>query len=98
MNHPSRLMKQITVFVSDIQVRKNSFKIVINTFRVLGRIQNCCGSSNSNSLLEIPHKHRTLVNFLSNILREEGGFAFKKAIVDSVFCIIKIFRMQRIQV
>ena len=39
--------------------------------------------------LKFPHKHRTLVNFLSNILREEGGFAFKKAIVDSVFCIIK---------
>ena len=39
--------------------------------------------------LKFPHKHRTLLNFLSNILREEGGFAFKKAIVDSVFCIIK---------
>ena len=39
--------------------------------------------------LKFPHKHRTLVNFLSNILREEGGFAFKKAIVDSIFCIIK---------
>jgi len=49
-----RLMKQITVFVSDIQVRNSFLEICINTFRVLGRIQNCCGSSNSNSLLEIP--------------------------------------------
>jgi coatomer protein complex subunit gamma len=68
-----RLMKQITVFVSDIQ---DEFKIV-----VVQAIQTLC--------LKFPHKHRTLVNFLSNILREEGGFAFKKAIVDSIFCIIK---------
>jgi coatomer protein complex subunit gamma len=68
-----RLMKQISVFVSDIQ---DEFKIV-----VVQAIQTLC--------LKFPHKHRTLVNFLSNILREEGGFAFKKAIVDSIFCIIK---------
>lgn len=29
------------------------------------------------------------MNFLSNILREEGGFEYKKAIVDSVLCLIQ---------
>ena len=28
--------------------------------------------------LKYPQKHRTLINFLSNVLREEGGFEFKK--------------------
>nr|GEV74906.1 coatomer subunit gamma-2 [Tanacetum cinerariifolium] len=34
-------------------------------------------------------KFRTLMNFLSNILREEGGFEYKKAIVDSIVTIIR---------
>ncbi|GKB76656.1 coatomer subunit gamma-2, partial [Tanacetum coccineum] len=29
------------------------------------------------------------MNFLSNILREEGGFEFKKAIVDSIVILIR---------
>ena len=29
------------------------------------------------------------MNFLSNILREEGGFEYKKAIVDSIVTIIR---------
>lgn len=29
------------------------------------------------------------MNFLSNILREEGGFEYKKAIVDSILILIK---------
>ncbi|CAH1425928.1 unnamed protein product [Lactuca virosa] len=36
-----------------------------------------------------PLKFRTLMNFLSNILREEGGFEYKKAIVDSIVTIIR---------
>ena len=32
--------------------------------------------------LKYPQKHRVLINFLSNLLREEGGFEFKKSIVD----------------
>lgn len=55
---------------------QDEFKIV-----VVEAIQTLC--------LKFPQKHRTLVNFLSNILREEGGFSFKKAIVDTIFCIIK---------
>lgn len=29
------------------------------------------------------------MNFLSNILREEGGFEYKKAIVDSIIILIR---------
>lgn len=68
-----RLMKQITSFMSDIQ---DEFKIV-----VVEAIQSLC--------LKFPQKHRVLMNFLSNILREEGGFEYKKAIVDSILCLIK---------
>mmetsp|Transcript_24638 Transcript_24638/g.60544 ORF Transcript_24638/g.60544 Transcript_24638/m.60544 type:complete len:733 (+) Transcript_24638:239-2437(+) len=68
-----RLMKQITSFISDIQ---DEFKIV-----VVEAIQSLC--------LKFPQKHRVLMNFLSNILREEGGFEYKKAIVDSILCLIK---------
>ena len=39
--------------------------------------------------LKYPHKHRTLMSFLSNILREEGGFDYKKAIVDSILILIR---------
>ena len=29
------------------------------------------------------------MNFLSNVLREEGGFEYKKAIVDCILCLVK---------
>ncbi len=29
------------------------------------------------------------MNFLSNVLREDGGFEYKKAIVDSILILIK---------
>jgi coatomer protein complex subunit gamma len=38
--------------------------------------------------IKYPNKHRTLMNFLSSILREEGGYEFKKAIVDSILILI----------
>lgn len=68
-----RLMKQITNFMSDIA---DEFKIV-----VVEAIRSLC--------LKFPQKYRTLMNFLSNILREEGGFEYKKAIVDSILILIK---------
>ncbi|KAI7742130.1 hypothetical protein M8C21_003534 [Ambrosia artemisiifolia] len=67
-----RLMKQITSFMSDIA---DEFKIV-----VVDAIRSLC--------LKFPLKFRTLMNFLSSILREEGGFEYKKAIVDSIVTII----------
>ena len=38
--------------------------------------------------LKFPQKHRVLMAFLSNVLREEGGFQYKKAIVDTILVII----------
>ncbi|EOA29493.1 hypothetical protein CARUB_v10012945mg [Capsella rubella] len=68
-----RLMKQITNFMSDIA---DEFKIV-----VVEAIRSLC--------LKFPLKYRSLMNFLSNILREEGGFEYKRAIVDSIVTIIR---------
>jgi len=39
--------------------------------------------------LKFPQKHRVLMNFLSSILREEGGFEYKKSIVE---CILRIIQ------
>ncbi|KAM0949878.1 putative clathrin/coatomer adaptor, adaptin-like, coatomer/calthrin adaptor appendage [Dioscorea sansibarensis] len=68
-----RLMKQITNFMSDIA---DEFKIV-----VVEAIRSLC--------LKFPLKYRSLMSFLSNILREEGGFEYKKAIVDSIVILIR---------
>eukprot|EP00793_Prasinoderma_coloniale_P003362 PRCOL_00005997-RA len=67
-----RLLKQITNFMSDIQ---DEFKIV-----VVEAVRELC--------LKFPQKHRVLMNFLSSILREEGGFEYKKAIVDTIITLI----------
>lgn len=68
-----RLLKQITSFMTDIA---DEFKIV-----VVEAIKSLC--------LKFPQKYPILMNFLSNILREEGGFDYKKAIVDSVLSLIR---------
>ena len=34
-------------------------------------------------------KYRSLMNFLSNVLREDGGFEYKKVIVDSILILIR---------
>jgi len=68
-----RLLKQIGTFISDIA---DEFKIV-----VVEAIRSLC--------LKYPNKHRALMTFLSNVLREDGGFEYKKAIVDSVLILIK---------
>lgn len=39
--------------------------------------------------LKFPGKYRALMNFLSNVLREDGGFEYKKAIVDSILILIR---------
>ena len=72
-NGVDRLLKQITTFMSDIA---DEFKVV-----VVEAIRSLC--------LKFPGKYRTLMNFLSNILREEGGFDYKKAIVDSLLQLIR---------
>mmetsp|Transcript_4485 Transcript_4485/g.7532 ORF Transcript_4485/g.7532 Transcript_4485/m.7532 type:complete len:900 (-) Transcript_4485:576-3275(-) len=68
-----KLLKQISSFMSDIA---DDFKIV-----VVEAIRSLC--------LKFPAKHRALMNFLSNVLREEGGFEYKKAIVHAILALIQ---------
>jgi coatomer protein complex subunit gamma len=63
-----RLMKQISSFMSEIG---DEFKIV-----VVKAIRELC--------IKYPKKHRVMVGFLATFLREEGGYEFKKSIVDSI--------------
>ncbi|KAK2173712.1 hypothetical protein NP493_854g00017 [Ridgeia piscesae] len=68
-----RLMKQISSFMSEIS---DEFKIV-----VVQAVKSLC--------MKFPRKHSIMMNFLSSMLRDEGGFEYKKAIVDSIICIIE---------
>lgn len=72
-NSIDRLLKQISVFLSEIP---DEYKIII-----VRSLQRLC--------LTYPAKHRVLVGFLSNFLREEGGFDFKRSIVNSIISLIK---------
>lgn len=72
-NSVDRLMKQISTFMSEIS---DEFKIV-----VVEAIRALC--------LKFPRKHMVMMNFLSSMLREEGGFDYKKSIVDAVISIIE---------
>ena len=63
-----RLMKQIATFVNEIS---DEFKIV-----VVQAIKELC--------LKFPQKNPLLMNFLSNMLRDEGGLTYKTSIVDTI--------------
>ncbi|KAJ1555465.1 Coatomer subunit gamma-2 [Cladochytrium tenue] len=67
-----RLMKQISGFMSEIS---DEFKII-----VVEAIRSLC--------LKFPTKQSLMINFLSNVLRDEGGFEYKRAIVEAIFDII----------
>ncbi|XP_067931298.1 coatomer subunit gamma-2-like [Watersipora subatra] len=67
-----RLMKQIASFMSEIS---DEFKIV-----VVEAIRALCQ--------KYPRKHGVMMQFLSSMLREEGGFEYKKAIVNTIITII----------
>lgn len=66
-------MKQISSFMSEIT---DEFKIV-----VVEAIRALC--------LKFPQKHASMMAFLSNALRDEGGFEFKRAIVDTIVGIVE---------
>ncbi|KAG5942502.1 hypothetical protein E4U60_007215 [Claviceps pazoutovae] len=68
-----RLMKQISGFMSEIT---DEFKITI-----VEAIRTLC--------LKFPNKQAGMLTFLSGILRDEGGFDFKRAVVESMFDLIK---------
>ena len=67
-----RLMKSISGFMTDIS---DEFKIVL-----VDAIRSLC--------LKFPHKFPALMNFLASSLREEGGYKYKKAIVDAMLVMI----------
>ncbi|XP_040262951.1 coatomer subunit gamma-1 isoform X2 [Bufo bufo] len=68
-----RLMKQISSFMSEIS---DEFKVV-----VVQAISALCH--------KYPRKHAVMMNFLFTMLREEGGFDYKRAIVDCIISIIE---------
>ncbi|KAK2599990.1 coatomer subunit gamma [Conoideocrella luteorostrata] len=68
-----RLMKQISGFMSEIT---DEFKITI-----VEAIRTLC--------LKFPSKQAGMLTFLSGILRDEGGYEFKRAVVESMFDLIK---------
>jgi len=68
-----RLMKQISSFMGEIG---DEFKIV-----VVKAIKDLC--------IKYPGKHRVMVAFLATFLREEGGYEFKKSIVDSIVSLME---------
>ncbi|KAK7814085.1 hypothetical protein U0070_020944, partial [Myodes glareolus] len=68
-----RLMKQISSFVSEIS---DEFKVV-----VVQAISALCQ--------KYPRKHSVMMTFLSNMLRDDGGFEYKKAIVDCIISIVE---------
>jgi coatomer protein complex subunit gamma len=68
-----RLMKQISTFVSEIS---DEFKVV-----VIEAIRSLC--------TRYPRKHATMMMFLTSMLRDEGSFEYKKALVDTVIAIIE---------
>lgn len=68
-----RLMKQISGFMADIT---DEFKITI-----VEAIRTLC--------LKFPSKQASMLTFLSGILRDEGGYEFKRSVVESMFDLIK---------
>ncbi|XP_028898366.2 coatomer subunit gamma isoform X3 [Zeugodacus cucurbitae] len=68
-----RLMKQISSFVAEIS---DEFKVVV--------VQAICALCS-----KYPRKHTVLMNFLSGMLREEGGLEYKRSIVDTIITIIE---------
>ncbi|TKA75615.1 hypothetical protein B0A55_04889 [Friedmanniomyces simplex] len=68
-----RLLKQISTFMSEIT---DEFKVT-----VVEAIRTLC--------LKFPAKQAGMLGFLSGILRDEGGFEFKRAVVESMFDLIK---------
>ncbi|KAA1467767.1 coatomer subunit gamma [Dentipellis sp. KUC8613] len=68
-----RLIKQITGFMSEIS---DEFKVII-----VDAIRSLC--------LKFPTKHVSMLGFLSGVLRDEGGYDFKRAVVEAIFDMIK---------
>lgn len=68
-----RLIKQITGFMTEIS---DEFKVII-----VEAIRSLC--------LKFPSKYSSMLSFLSSVLRDEGGYDFKRAVVEAMFDMIK---------
>ncbi|TFK77539.1 coatomer subunit gamma [Pluteus cervinus] len=68
-----RLIKQISGFMTEIS---DEFKVII-----VDAIRSLC--------LKFPSKHASMLSFLSGVLRDEGGYDFKRAVVEAMFDMIK---------
>jgi coatomer protein complex subunit gamma len=66
-------MKQITGFMSEIS---DEFKVI-----VVDAIRSLC--------LKFPTKQVVMLSFLSGVLRDEGGYEFKRAVVEAIFDLVK---------
>ena len=72
-NNPvDRLLVQMSTFMCELS---EEFKEI-----VIDAIMNLC--------LKFPMKHAPIIVFLSTVLRDEGGFGYKKAIVNALFVIV----------
>ena len=65
-------MKQISGFMSEIS---DEFKVI-----VVDAVRALC--------LKFPAKQALMLNFLSGVLRDEGGYEYKRAIVEAIFDIV----------
>ena len=68
-----RLVRHLSSFMDDIS---DEFKIVV--------VNAICSLA-----IKFPNKHRTLMTFLAEALRDEGGIEFKRAIVNAMLTIIE---------
>ncbi|KAG1117528.1 hypothetical protein G6F42_013413 [Rhizopus arrhizus] len=68
-----RLMKQISSFMGEIS---DEFKVI-----VVEAIRSLC--------MKFPNKQAVMLNFLSGVLRDEGGYEFKKAVVEAIFDMVR---------
>ncbi|KAJ2918352.1 hypothetical protein MD484_g2065, partial [Candolleomyces efflorescens] len=68
-----RLIKQITGFMAEIS---DEFKVII-----VDAVRSLC--------LKFPSKHSSMLTFLSGVLRDEGGYDFKRAVVEAIFDMVK---------
>ena len=68
-----RLMKQISQFMNEIS---DEFQVIVV-------------NANGAPCLKFPAKQSVMLNFLSGVLRDEGGYEFKRSVVEAIFDMIK---------
>lgn len=67
-----KLMKQMLNFMSDIT---DEFKVIL-----VGSVQKIAQ--------KYPQKQVVIMTFLTNVLREEGGYEYKKSVVEAIFSLV----------